>query len=132
MERRLPTVPAGPLATNEGSAIRISDQVFRQDKAVGTRWEMDSSDEKAGYVPQRVDELSSRRQFLPACCAIENVLFLYRIGLVCGNVAQNIFLQGVLTNVPHVELNGSGDVPGGACPDPPRMTLLMVATFCDK
>jgi poly-gamma-glutamate capsule biosynthesis protein CapA/YwtB (metallophosphatase superfamily) len=38
---------AGPLATSEGSAIRISDQVFRLDKAVGTRWEMDPSDEKA-------------------------------------------------------------------------------------
>ena len=41
------TPPAGPLATSEGSAIRISDQVFRLDKAVGTRWEMDPSDEKA-------------------------------------------------------------------------------------
>ena len=41
---------AGPLATNERSAIRISDQVFRQDKAVGTRWEMNSS--------------GARRQFL--------------------------------------------------------------------
>jgi len=48
---------AGPLATNEGSAIRISDQVFRQDEAVGTRWEMDSSDEKA--ILGAVDEAKS-------------------------------------------------------------------------
>jgi poly-gamma-glutamate capsule biosynthesis protein CapA/YwtB (metallophosphatase superfamily) len=38
---------AGPLATNEGSAIRISDQVFRQDKTIGTVWEMERSDEDA-------------------------------------------------------------------------------------
>jgi poly-gamma-glutamate capsule biosynthesis protein CapA/YwtB (metallophosphatase superfamily) len=38
---------AGPLATNEGSAIRISDQVFVQNTAAGTRWEVDSSDDKA-------------------------------------------------------------------------------------
>jgi hypothetical protein len=48
---------AGPLATNEGSAIRISDQVFKQDKAVGAGWEMDSSDEKA--ILGAVDEAKS-------------------------------------------------------------------------
>jgi poly-gamma-glutamate capsule biosynthesis protein CapA/YwtB (metallophosphatase superfamily) len=37
----------GPLAINEGTAIRIGDQVFRPDKTVGVRWEMDTSDESA-------------------------------------------------------------------------------------
>jgi poly-gamma-glutamate capsule biosynthesis protein CapA/YwtB (metallophosphatase superfamily) len=49
---------AGPLATNEGSAIRISDQVFRQDKTAGTLWEMDPSDEKA--ILGAVDEAKAR------------------------------------------------------------------------
>jgi poly-gamma-glutamate capsule biosynthesis protein CapA/YwtB (metallophosphatase superfamily) len=35
---------AGPFATHEGSGLRISDQVFRQGKVIGTRWEMNPSD----------------------------------------------------------------------------------------
>jgi poly-gamma-glutamate capsule biosynthesis protein CapA/YwtB (metallophosphatase superfamily) len=53
---------AGPLATNEGSAIRISDQVFMQDTAAGTRWEMDSSDEKA--ILGAVDEAKGRANLI--------------------------------------------------------------------
>jgi len=49
---------AGTLATNEGSAIRISDQVFRPDQAAGARWEMESSDEQA--ILGAVDEAKGR------------------------------------------------------------------------
>jgi poly-gamma-glutamate capsule biosynthesis protein CapA/YwtB (metallophosphatase superfamily) len=49
---------AGPFATSDDSGIRISDQVFRQDKAVGTRWEMNPSDKKA--ILDAVEEARAR------------------------------------------------------------------------
>jgi len=48
----------GPLAMTEGSAIRIGDQLFRQDKDAGTRWEMKPSDEEA--ILGAVKEADSR------------------------------------------------------------------------
>lgn len=38
---------AGPLATSEGSALRVSDQIFRQGTSLGTVWEMEAADENA-------------------------------------------------------------------------------------
>ena len=38
---------AGPFATREGAALRISDQVFKKAETIGTRWEMNPSDESA-------------------------------------------------------------------------------------
>jgi poly-gamma-glutamate capsule biosynthesis protein CapA/YwtB (metallophosphatase superfamily) len=49
---------AGPLAISEGSAIRIGDQVFRQDKSMGTVWEMERSDEDT--ILGAVDEAKAR------------------------------------------------------------------------
>jgi len=49
---------AGPLGTHEGSAIRIGDQVFRQDTDIATRWEMDRSDEDA--ILGAIDEARGR------------------------------------------------------------------------
>lgn len=36
---------AGPLALNEGPAIRIGDQLFEASKGLGTRWDMQQSDQ---------------------------------------------------------------------------------------
>jgi len=53
---------AGPLAINEGSAIRIGDQVFKQDKTAGMRWEMDPVDEKA--ILGAVENASARANLI--------------------------------------------------------------------
>jgi poly-gamma-glutamate synthesis protein (capsule biosynthesis protein) len=49
---------AGPFAISEGGAIRISDQLFAQDKSIGTRWEMQRSDEDA--ILGAIDEARTR------------------------------------------------------------------------
>jgi poly-gamma-glutamate capsule biosynthesis protein CapA/YwtB (metallophosphatase superfamily) len=49
---------AGPFATNEESGIRISDQVFRRGKVIGTHWEMNPSDKDA--ILDAVQEARSR------------------------------------------------------------------------
>jgi len=49
---------AGPLALSEGSAIRISDQLFAQDKSIGSRWIMQRSDEDA--LLGAIDEAKTR------------------------------------------------------------------------
>lgn len=49
---------AGPLAMPEGSDFRISDQLFRQDKAEGMTWEMKGADKDA--ILGAVDEAQKR------------------------------------------------------------------------
>jgi hypothetical protein len=120
---------AGPLATNEGSAIRFSDQVFRQDKAVGTRWEMNSSDEKAGYVPQRVDELSSRRQCLPARCAIEKVLFSIASASCAVTWRRTYCSKASSLMCLMLNLTDRTICQGVHAPDPPRMTRSWLRHF---
>jgi len=53
---------AGPLAISEGASIRISDQLFAQDKHIGTRWEMQHSDE--GAILDAIAEASTRSKLV--------------------------------------------------------------------
>jgi poly-gamma-glutamate capsule biosynthesis protein CapA/YwtB (metallophosphatase superfamily) len=49
---------AGPFATREGAAVRISDQIFKRAEALGTLWEINPSDETA--VLSAVDAARAR------------------------------------------------------------------------